>query len=111
MKKSLSLMAVAAVLATAVASSVAAAPAPAASGAVVAKLQSPIAKRQRPIAGEAVFVCEADTCSAATPTSATNSVPACRELARRVGPLASFGADGAALDTDGLARCNQAARK
>lgn len=109
MKKSLSILAVAFVLVGAVASPAAAAPA--ASGPVVAKLHAPIAKRQQAIAGEAVFVCEGDTCSTETPTSATNSVPGCRELARRVGALASFGADGAALDADGLARCNAAARK
>lgn len=108
MKKSLSLLAAAAVLATAAASN--AAP-PAASGPVVAKLQTPLAKRQRPIAGAAVFDCEGDTCSAATPTSGTNSVPGCRELARRVGPLTSFGAGGASLDADSLARCNVAAHK
>ncbi|CAN7605037.1 hypothetical protein LJR225_004581 [Phenylobacterium sp. LjRoot225] len=107
--KPFTLMAVAAFLASAVVSTAAAAGP--STGPVVAKLQTPIAKRVRPIAGEAVFVCEADTCSAATPTSATNSVPSCRELARRVGALASFGADGAALDAEGLARCNLAARK
>lgn len=110
MKKTLSILAAAAVMAGAVVSTAAAAPATG-TGPVVAKLQAPIAKRQRPIAGDTVFVCEADTCSAATPASATNTVPGCRELARRVGAVSSFGADGATLDAAGLARCNEAARK
>jgi hypothetical protein len=109
LKKTLSILVVAAVLAGAAVSTAAAAPNT--TGPIVAKLQSPIAKRQRPIAGDTVFVCEGDTCSAATPASATNTVPGCRELARRVGAVASFGADGASLDAAGLARCNEAARK
>jgi curli biogenesis system outer membrane secretion channel CsgG len=108
LKTSLSILAAVAILAGAVASSAAADPAT--SGPVVAKLQTPVAKRLRPIAGDTVFVCEADTCSAETPASATNTVPGCRELARRVGSLKSFGAGGATLDADALARCNAAAR-
>lgn len=109
LNKILSILAAAAVLSGAAVTTAAAAPA--GTGPVVAKLQSPVAKRQRPIAGDTVFVCEGDTCSAATPASATNTVPGCRELARRVGAVASFGAEGASLDAAGLARCNEAARK
>jgi hypothetical protein len=109
LKKSLSILAAAAVLASAFGATAVAAPA--ASGPVVAKLQTPVAKRQRPIAGDTVFVCEGDTCTTSSPASATNTVTGCRELARRVGALTSFGQDGAALDSDALARCNVAARK
>ncbi|CAN7469822.1 hypothetical protein LJR219_003151 [Phenylobacterium sp. LjRoot219] len=103
MKTRLSTLAAAAVLA-AFATSAAAAP-------VVAKLQAPVAKRQKPIAGEAAFVCEADTCTAATPASGTNTVPGCRQLVRVVGPVSSYGVEGQALDADKLARCNAAAHK
>lgn len=102
MKIRLSTLAAAAVLA-AFATGAAAEP-------VVAKLQAPISKRQKPIAGEAAFVCEGDTCTAATPAAGTNTVPACRQLVRVVGPVSSFGAGAQALDADKLARCNAAAK-
>lgn len=102
MKTRLSTLAVAAMLA-AFATGAAAEP-------VVAKLQAPVAKRQKPIAGEAAFVCEGDTCTAATPAVGTNTVPGCRQLVRVVGPVSSYGAGAQALDTDKLARCNAAAK-
>ena len=48
---------------------------------------------------------------AAILAAATNTVPGCRELARRVGAMTSYGPDGATLDADGLARCKAAAKK
>ena len=105
--KTLSALAFAAVLAVANA----AAAMPADTGPVVAKLQTPVAKKVRPIAGSAVFNCDGDVCTAATPAAATNTVPGCRELARRVGALTSYGLDGATLDADGLARCNAGAKR
>jgi hypothetical protein len=79
--------------------------------AVVAKLQTPLEARKKPVAGDAVFVCEADTCSAGNPSGATASVSGCRQLVRAVGPVASFGSEGNAFDADKLARCNSAAKK
>lgn len=111
LKTPLSALAIAAALAVAAGTATTAAARPADTGPVTAKLQTPLAKKLRPIAGETVFTCEGDTCSTTAPTAATNTVPGCRELARRVGPLTSYGADGAGLDADALARCNAAARK
>jgi hypothetical protein len=95
----------AAALVSAFASSAVAAPA------VVAKLQAPLEARKKPVAGDAVFVCEADGCTAANPSGATASVSGCRQLVRVVGPVSSFGSEGKEFDADKLARCNSAAKK
>ena len=82
-----------------------------AAGPVVAKLKTPVAKRQRPIAGEAVFVCEGDTCSAATPDqrdqlrSRLSRAGATRRPADELRPRRR------APRADGLAGCNLAAHK
>jgi hypothetical protein len=109
LKTPLSALPIAAGFALAIATGAAAAPAD--TGPVVAKLQAPVAKKVRPIAGSAVFNCDGDVCTAATPAAATNTVPGCRELARRVGAFTSYGPDGATLDADALARCNAAAKR
>lgn len=79
--------------------------------AVVAKLQAPLEARKKPVAGDAVFVCEADTCTAANPSGATASVSGCRQLVRLVGQVASYGPAGKEFDADKLGRCNSAAAK
>jgi hypothetical protein len=78
--------------------------------AVVAKLQAPLEARKKPVAGDAVFVCEGDTCTAANPSGATASVSGCRQLVRLVGQVSSFGAAGKEFDADKLGRCNSAAK-
>jgi len=104
MKFNLTALAAAALLG-AFASSAMAAPA------VTAKLQSPIEGRKKPVAGDAVFVCETDTCTAANPSGSTSSVSGCRQLVRMVGTVASFGTEAKPFDADKLTRCNTAAKK
>jgi hypothetical protein len=100
MKFNLTALAAAAIVG-AFASSAVAAPA------VTAKLSTPVEARKKPVAGDAVFVCEADTCTAANPSGATG----CRQLVRVVGPVASFGTEAKPFDEDKLGRCNSAAKK
>ena len=104
MKFNLTALAAAAIVG-AFASSAVAAPA------VTAKLSAPVEARKKPVAGDAVFVCEADTCTAANPSGATSSVSGCRQLVRVVGPVASFGTEAKPFDADKLGRCNSAAKK
>jgi hypothetical protein len=51
---------------------------PAAAAAVVAKLQTPVDPPSKFIAGEAMFVCEADNCVALAPTSRTFAMDTCK---------------------------------
>jgi cytochrome c556 len=79
--------------------------------AVTAKLQAPVEGRKKPVAGDAVFVCEGDSCVASNPSGSTTSVSSCRQLVRAVGAVSSFGTDEKPFDADKLARCNSAAKK
>lgn len=58
----------------------------------------------RAIAGSVVWNCNGTECSA--PRGTSRPVTMCARLAREVGAVASFVADGRALDADELARCN-----
>lgn len=79
-----------------------------AADAVTAKLQTPVAAKTKFIAGGAMFVCEADACVAAAPTSQTFATATCKAVADKVGPVASF--EGRkALDDGRLADCNEKA--
>lgn len=71
---------------------------------VVVKLETPKAEQTRIIANGAVFMCEADTCTAVM----TRSVNArtCGEVAEQVGRIASFSGDGRAVTGSDLERCN-----
>lgn len=72
---------------------------------VTAKLQSPVAEKTKFIAGGAMFVCEADACVAAAPTSQTFATATCKTVAGKVGPVAAF--EGRkSLDDGRLADCN-----
>jgi hypothetical protein len=76
-----------------------------AADAVTAKLATPIAQKVKVVAGGAVFNCEADACIAAATSSQTFSEEACKTVANKVGPLASF--EGRkAFDESRLASCN-----
>jgi hypothetical protein len=57
---------------------------------VTAKLATPIADATKFIAGGAMFMCEADACIAAVPTSETYSVNTCKAVANKVGVLTAF---------------------
>ncbi|MDB5448934.1 MAG: hypothetical protein JWQ52_62 [Phenylobacterium sp.] len=76
---------------------------------VTAKLQQPVAEKTKFIAGGAMFVCEADACLAQAPTSQTFSTAACKTIAGKVGPLASFGGDRKQLEAARLGDCNSVA--
>jgi hypothetical protein len=80
-----------------------------AADAVTAKLQAPLAAPTETIAGGAVFECAADTCTTSD-ASADWSVSGCRDLARSVGVVASFGVGSRQLSADKLAACNKAAK-
>jgi hypothetical protein len=78
---------------------------------VIAKLQAPISGSTKPVAGGAVFECLGDVCAARSPSADTAGLRACKDLAREVGALTSFGPTGKPLSADRLAECNQSARK
>lgn len=75
---------------------------------VVAKLAQPVAEKTKFIAGEAVFVCEADACTAATPMSGTFGSATCRIIAAKFGPVTSFTA-AKPMDDTRLSACNSVA--
>jgi hypothetical protein len=78
---------------------------------VMAKLAQSLAGATKPIAGGSVFECLGDVCASRSPSADAAGVRACKELARQVGSLASFGTTGKPLGAADLATCNQAARK
>jgi hypothetical protein len=78
---------------------------------VVAKLQAPTKGSVKPVAGGAVFDCLGDVCAARSPASDTGGLRGCKELARQVGAVTSFGAGSKQLSADQLSECNSSARK
>jgi hypothetical protein len=73
---------------------------------ITVKLQAPVAAKTKVIAGGAVFLCEGDTCLAAAPSSRTFATSTCKELAKSVGAVASFGGARKQLEADKLGQCN-----
>jgi hypothetical protein len=78
---------------------------------VVAKLQAGAAGASKPVAGGAVFECLGDVCASRAPAADTASVRGCKELARQVGGMNTFGAASKPLSSAELATCNESARK
>jgi hypothetical protein len=78
---------------------------------VIAKLQVSAPSATKPIAGGAVFECLGDMCASRAPSSDTGSIRACKELARQMGGVNTFGAASKPLNPGELATCNQSARK
>lgn len=78
---------------------------------VIAKLQTPLSGAAKPVAGGAVFECLGDVCAARAPGADTAGVRGCKDLARQVGAIASFGPSTKALAPDQLVSCNESARK
>lgn len=78
---------------------------------VVAKLQAPAPGAVKPVAGGAVFECLGDVCAARAPASDTAGLRGCKDLARQVGGVTTFGPSSKQLSSDQLAECNQSARK
>ncbi len=73
----------------------------------VADLQAPVAERVQLIANSSIWVCEGARCTARA--ASTASVSGCRDLARRVGPVNSYGTATAPFTPERLAACNEAA--
>lgn len=67
------------------------------------QLQSPVASPVKLVAGGATWTCAGDTCRAGATTDRTLGVDGCRELAKAVGPVASYGAG---FDAARLAKCD-----
>lgn len=76
---------------------------------ITAKLQAPVAQKTKFIAGGAVFVCEGDTCLAAAPSSRTYAATTCKDVAKNVGAVASFGGARKQFDDVKLDQCNTGA--
>ena len=100
---------VAALAYTGVTFGVLASPAPAearSSGAFYSvELAQPVAERTTTVAGGVAWACKGTSCRAQKGTSRPLRV--CRELQREHGEIASFTADGEALEADELAKCNR----
>jgi hypothetical protein len=77
---------------------------------VVAKLQAGKGAA-KPVAGGAVFECLGDVCAARSPSSDTATLRGCKDLARQMGPVASFGSSSKPLSDEQIASCNASARK
>ena len=78
---------------------------------VLAKLQTATSGASKPVAGGAVFEWLGDVCASRTPSADTATVRGCKELARQVGAVSSFGAASKPLAADQLAACNASAKK
>ena len=79
-----------------------------ADGSVVAKLAQPVAQSTKFIAGDAVFLCEGDTCMASSPTSGTFATSTCKVIASKLGTVVSF-TGVKTMDDTRLGACNTVA--
>lgn len=77
---------------------------------VTATLAAPVDRETRPIAGDVVWRCAADSCATQQAIRATVSVNTCKAIARSVGPVTAFQGGGITLSADELTRCNAVAR-
>ncbi|HKR86654.1 MAG TPA: hypothetical protein VJS38_00615 [Phenylobacterium sp.] len=78
---------------------------------VIAKLNASMSGAAKPVAGGAVFECLGDVCASRSPSADTGSVRGCKELARQVGGVNTFGPSSKPLSAEQIATCNEAARK
>jgi hypothetical protein len=77
---------------------------------VVAKLRAPLASAAKPVAGGAVFECLGNVCAARAPAADSGAVRGCKDLARQVGAVESFGSNSKPLSAEEIASCNKSAR-
>jgi hypothetical protein len=77
-----------------------------ADGQVTAKLQQPIAAKTQFVANGAIWDCEGATCVASNLPDQTFGASQCRDVAKRVGPVAEFKNDYKTLQPASLDRCN-----
>ena len=78
---------------------------------VIAKLQAPSVGAPKPVAGGAVFECLGDVCAARAPSADTASVRGCKDLARQMGAVMSFGPASKPLAAEQIVSCNESAKK
>ncbi len=76
---------------------------------ITATVQAPGPAHARFIAASAVWNCDGATCVAALAPDTANGVSGCKDLAKKVGPLAAYATERKALDSAALAKCNAAA--
>ncbi len=77
---------------------------------VVVKLKNPVAEASDSvIVLGAAWSCAGDTCTSVLDRK-TPQVRDCRQVARALGPVASFTVGGASLDEAGIQACNTAAK-
>jgi len=72
------------------------------------RLEAPMPQKGQVIADRMLFNCAGNQCAAVL--RAKLSVRTCRELAKEVGPIASFGSGSTSLNDEELARCNAVAK-
>ena len=77
---------------------------------VVATLQSGIEGTQKPIAGNSIFTCKADACTAGNPAAEAYTANACRQLVHAVGRVTAFSRGDRQFDEAKLAKCNISAK-
>jgi len=75
---------------------------------VVAKLAQPVTTSSKIIAGDAVFLCEGDTCVSNAVTSQTFSSTACKVIAAKFGTITAY-TGSKPMDDARLASCNSVA--
>jgi hypothetical protein len=78
---------------------------------VIAKLQAPSVGAPKPVAGGAVFECLGEVCAARAPSADTASVRGCKDLARQMGAVTSFGPPSKPLSPEQISGCNESAKK
>jgi hypothetical protein len=79
-----------------------------ADGQVTATLQQPTVTPAKLVAAGGVFRCEGTTCVSFA-TDNTASLDGCKQLAKQIGPLASFSGPYKSFDDKKLAQCNAVA--
>jgi hypothetical protein len=80
-----------------------------ASGVWTASPSQPLSK-QGIIAGAVLWSCDSSSCRSTSDTTDADALTSCRELARQVGRIAAFEADGRAFSVERLASCNLTAK-
>lgn len=76
---------------------------------ITATVQAPGPAHARFIAASAVWNCDGATCVAALAPDTAAGVSGCKDLAKKVGPLATYAGERKSLDSAALAKCNTAA--
>lgn len=73
------------------------------------KLEAPVPSAMKFMAAHAMWSCVASTCGSGGAPEDSLSVPACKELAKKVGKITSYGDVTHKLSADELEKCNTAA--